>query len=453
MARRSYSQTWGSRSHWRCAQLVQELSLWQETKSCSSWCFFKLIYILAGVPQGSILGPLLFLLYINDIVNDIGANIRLFADDTSLFIVVNNPMTAAVYLNSDLNVISQWAASWLVLFNPTKTESLIFTRKLNKPVHPPLNMNDQQLIEVETHKHLGVYFSTDCTWHKHIDYIKEKAWGRINVMRKLKFKLDRKSLEIIYMVFIRPLLEYADVIWDNCTLYEKQELDKIQNEAARIATGTTKLISLDCLYNEVKWESLEKRRRNYKLTLFYKMYTNLTPSYLSDLVPQTVRSVSRYNLRNSHALQTVDARSNNYYYSFLPSTVREWNNLPSDVTQSESIAAFKHNLNRENLVVPKHFYTGKRHAQILHTRLRTKCSALNYDLFLKNITDSPLCRCGDIENTYISFFYVLNIETRGLSSSKQFHSTRKSLLIYFSSVIFLSPTIQIRKYSRKSKNI
>ena len=299
-------------------------------------------------------------------------------------------------------------------------------------------MNDQQLIEVEKHKHLGVYFSTECTWHKHTDYIKEKAWGRINVMRKLKFKLDRKSLEIIYMVFIRPLLEYADVIWDNCILYETQELDKIQNEAAPIATGTTKLISLDCLYNEIKWESLEKRRRNHKLTLFYKMYTNLTPLYLSDLV--------QYNLRNSHALQTVDARSNNYYYSFLPSTVREWNNLPSDITQTESVAAFKHNLNRENLV---HFYTGKRHAQILHTRLRTKCSALNYYLFLKNITDSPLCRCGDIENTYHFFFKVLTIGTRELSSSKQFHSTRKSPLIYFSSVIFLSPTIQMRKIFEK----
>ena len=105
------------------------------------------IYILAGVPQGSILGPFLF---INDIVNDIGANIRLFADDTSLFIIVENPMTAADCLNSDLNVISQWATSWLVLFNPTKTESLIFSRKMNKPFHPPLYMNDQQLVEVET---------------------------------------------------------------------------------------------------------------------------------------------------------------------------------------------------------------------------------------------------------------------------------------------------------------
>ena len=173
------------------------------------------IYILAGVPQRSILGPLLFLLFINDIVNDIGANIMLFADDTSLFIIVENPVIAAVCLNSDLNVISQLAASCLVLFNPTKSESLIFSRYIEQTC-PSLFMNDQQLVEVETHKHLGVYFSADCTWHIHIYYIKEKAWGWINVMRKLKYKLDRKSLEIIYTAFIRPLLEYAGVIWDNC---------------------------------------------------------------------------------------------------------------------------------------------------------------------------------------------------------------------------------------------
>ena len=80
-------------------------------------------YIKAGVPQGSIIGPLLFL--INDIVHDIGSNIRLFADDTSLFIIVDNPLTAARNLNTDLEKISRWAATWLVSFNPTKTESLL----------------------------------------------------------------------------------------------------------------------------------------------------------------------------------------------------------------------------------------------------------------------------------------------------------------------------------------
>ena len=80
------------------------------------------VYIQAGVPQGSILGPLLFLSYINDIVNDIGANIRLFADDTSLYIIVETPAAAAACLNTDLSKISRWSALWLVRFNPEKNE-------------------------------------------------------------------------------------------------------------------------------------------------------------------------------------------------------------------------------------------------------------------------------------------------------------------------------------------
>ena len=154
--------------------------------------------IRAGVPQGSILGPLLFLLFINDIVVDIGSNIRLFADDTSLYMVVDNPDTAAELLNLDINKIMTWAKKWLVTFNPVKTESLLITRKLNRPIHPPLLMENQQITETDSHKHLGIYLSSDCTWHKHIDFVKEKAWKRINIMRKLKFEIDRKSLEIFF---------------------------------------------------------------------------------------------------------------------------------------------------------------------------------------------------------------------------------------------------------------
>ena len=87
----------------------------------SDWTLLR-----AGVPQGSILGPLLFLLNINDIVTDIGSHIRLFADDTSLFIIVDKPITAVNCLNTDLNKISRWAETWLVTFNPTKTEALLF---------------------------------------------------------------------------------------------------------------------------------------------------------------------------------------------------------------------------------------------------------------------------------------------------------------------------------------
>ena len=213
---------------------------------------------------------------------------------------------------------------------------MLFSRKLNRPHHPPIFMQNHQITEVDSHKHLRLYLSNDCTWHKHINYITEKAWTRINVMRRLKFKLDRKSLEQIYLVFIRPLLEYGGIIWDNCLQSENQELEKIQIEADRIPIGATKLVSIAALYRETRWDSLDERRRKHKLTLFYKMTNALSTLYLSSLVPLTVSNASRYNLRNSSDLQTVEARTSLFYNSFLPSTVRAWNSLPSTAKQSDS---------------------------------------------------------------------------------------------------------------------
>ena len=365
----------------------------------SDWTFIQ-----AGEPQGSILGPLLFLIFINDIVTEIGSNIRLFADDTSLYIIVEHPDTAALCLNNDLQTITDWAHKWLVTFNPLKTESLTISRKINKPYHPPLYMSGTQINEVNNHKHLGIYLSNDCTWHNHIEYIKEKAWKRLNTMRRLKLVLDRKSLEIVYISFIRPILEYGDILWDNCTLYEKRELDKIQNEAARIVTGTTALVSLQSLYDEVGWESLQSRRSNHKLCLFFKMQHDLTPAYLSFLVPPSVSETSRYNLRNADDFTTIPCRSQQYYTSFLPSVVRDWNNLPQHAKQINSLLSFKSFQARNKTKVPKHFYTGKRYWQVMHTRIRTNCSALNSDLYSKNITDSSLCSCGAVENAHHFFF-------------------------------------------------
>ena len=97
-------------------------------------------------------------------------------------------------------------------------------------------------------------------------------------MGKFNFPFDRQALEKNYISFIRPLLEYADFVWDNCIKYKVNALEKVQVEAARIVTGETKLVSLDMLYRETGWETLESRRRYHKLYSFYKITYNITPT-------------------------------------------------------------------------------------------------------------------------------------------------------------------------------
>ena len=173
------------------------------------------------MPKGSILGHIL----INDIVNDIGYPIRLFADDTSLYIVVDSPISAANFLNSSLRPISNLAAAWLVDFNTNKTVSMTISRKANPPQHPPLFMDNIILTDTDIHKLLGITFSASCTWSNHIHSIRitRKAMTRLNLMRTLKFKVSRTALERIYISFIRPLLEYSDSVWNNCSNEAKKE--------------------------------------------------------------------------------------------------------------------------------------------------------------------------------------------------------------------------------------
>lgn len=137
------------------------------------------------------------------------------------------------------------------------------------------------------------------------------------------------------------------------------------------------------------------------------MVNGLTPNFLSSLVPVTVTETSQYNLRNSNDIRSVNARTSQYYNSFLPSTIREWNTLPEEQRNVPTLSSFKSQLNRPLTCTPKFYYVGDRRLQILHTRLRTKCSSLNYDIYLRSLTDSPLCRCGNLENVE---HYLLNCQ-------------------------------------------
>ena len=172
-------------------------------------------------------------------------------------------------------------------------------------------------------------------------------------MHTLKFRISRKSLEQIYCTFIRPLIEYCDTVWDNCSAENKKQLESIHVEAGRIITGATKLCSIEKLVSDLGWESLQNRRNKHKLTIFYKIMNGITPDYLNELVPPMIQETTRYNLRNSNDIQTMHANTNLCYNSFPPSTIRAWNNLPEEIKQATSVASFKFRLNRDITKPPK----------------------------------------------------------------------------------------------------
>ncbi len=145
-------------------------------------------------------------------------------------------------LNADLCKLTQWSKKWLVNFNPAKTEVMFFS--LVNTDRPTLYFDNTRLNFVEHHKHLGLIYSENGSWHQHISSIVSSASKVLGSMKKMKFKLRRITLNQIYTSYLRPLLEYASVVWDNCTNYEKDILNKIEYDAARTVTGLTRSVSI-----------------------------------------------------------------------------------------------------------------------------------------------------------------------------------------------------------------
>ena len=264
---------------------------------CSDWRTIN-----SGVPQWSVLGPLLFLIYINDTTDDLASLPLIYADDTTLLEIVDDTTVSAGRLNFDLNKIAVWADKWFVTMNPVKSRSLVFSLKRNKLVHPPVFLNSNMVKDAELHTHLGLTLQSSMSWRNHIVQVYEKASKRLNMLKFVTYKLDRSILTSLYKSLIRPLMEYGDIIWNNCYDWDSVLLDSVQYETARLVTGAIKGTSSARLFKELAWESLSSRRKLHILSQFYKIVKNLAPYYLSELLPKLSSERTHYRLRSRENL-------------------------------------------------------------------------------------------------------------------------------------------------------
>ena len=324
----------------------------------------------------------------------------------------------------------------MVDFNSNKTEAILFTLRKNIP-NPTLVFNNTNVTFVNHHKHLGLTLSSDGKWHEHISNIISSSSKVLGMMRKIKFTVNRKSLNQIYISFLRPILEYGSSVWDSCTNYEKDNLEKIQHEAGRIVTGLTRSVSLRSLYKELSWLSLEERRRYQKLIIAFKIKNGITPDYLNNFFPETVGISTPYNLRNRNDYNVLNTRTELFRNSFIPSCISLWNNLPEAICNSGTLTLSKsqlisHCFNPSK--IPCFYFTGSRFLSVMHSRLRNNCSNLNNDLFLNRLSPNSTCqKCGhekeDAEHYFMQCPFYTNERLRLFRATHHLHPLSVNTLL------------------------
>ncbi|KXJ20505.1 putative RNA-directed DNA polymerase from transposon BS [Exaiptasia diaphana] len=294
--------------------------------------------VTSGVPQGSVLGPTLFLLYINDIVDVPKSELRLFADDTVLYRAIKSQHDHQI-LQEDLHNLTKWASDWQMDFNVSKCHLLRVTNK-RKPHESTYSANTEALAKVSQCDYLGIRCSETLRWGAHCSKVAAKANKTLGLIRRTLKSCSREVKERAYMMLVRPTLEYASSSWNPHTDTDVNRLEQVQKNAARFVCNNYKLTtSTSGLVSSLGWDTLEHRRLFNQSVLFYKFHNGLINCKLPDSLMRSCpqRSTRRHCLTYQQQQSTVLAHS----YSFFPRTVRVWNLLPSEVVTSTTLNSFK----------------------------------------------------------------------------------------------------------------
>ena len=296
-----------------------------------------LVPVKSGVPQGSVLGPCLFLAYINDLPANLKSKARLFADDTAVYNVVRNT-DGRDQLQEDLDQLAIWEDRWLMSFHPDKCINLPISRSRN-PHQSQYSLHGHTLETVSSAKYLGVTIKSDLSWDSHVNQITAKANRTLGFLRRNLKVSSRKTKVMAYKALVRPTMEYACSVWDPHGEDSIKRLEAVQRRAARfVMRRYHNTASPTYMLEELKWPSLQSRRKTSRLAMLFKIQSGQasTSGIKECLTPAPVRQ------RRSNSRQLVIPRSRTLYrqQSFLPKTITEWNLLPEASVAATTVDAF-----------------------------------------------------------------------------------------------------------------
>ena len=295
----------------------------------------------SGVPQGSVLGPSLFSVFINDLPNVLPSDsIALFADDTAIYIVSNNLVSLNSALQRCLDLANLWMMNNGLQLNASKTKCMLL-HSPRKTVNTRLSLiiNGATVQQVRVFKYLGVMINDTLTWSDHIDMVCRKVSRDLNLLRRLSWFLPRPLLLLYLKSYILPSFDYCDVVWSGCTLENSRRLERLLNFGCKIVLRRSRDCSSSAALRELQLTTLTSRRKLHMAQCMFRCLSSQSPPYLSKLFSYSsshrkTRSSSTAQLNLPQTRTSLGQKS----FSFAGASI--WRSLPPKLRMEQDFTTF-----------------------------------------------------------------------------------------------------------------
>jgi hypothetical protein len=313
-------------------------------KICVNNNYSEAELIMNGVPQGSILGPLMFILYINDLPCHIkDCDTEMYADDTSVTCIAKSISELQVKLSDTVNVISNWCKENRLIINVSKSYYMVLCSR-QKRIHLEssvlnISLYGKEIMYKDCIKVLGLYIDHHLTWKNHIEQLCVKLSKLIGLLYRIRFYLDRDTNVLFYNSYVLPHLDYAINVWGGASNCYIDKVQVLQNRAARTVLNVNYGSSSQLNLKELQWMTVRQRYDYQVFLLLFKVFNGLVPATLNYF--KLNHNVYNFRSTTSSLLHVPHPHMNLMKTSFQYRGALLWNSLPSSIRSIDKLAVFK----------------------------------------------------------------------------------------------------------------
>ena len=295
--------------------------------------------IKTGVPQGSILGPLLFLVFINDLSLNITSQKCMYADDITTYVSGNSAEILEEKLQKDFDNVSDWCMENRMSISEPKTRSTIMsTKETIQKINIIGKSNNNPIQHLDENMLLGIYIDRKLKWKKQVSYVKKRVNYKLSLLRRIKKYLPTHARIMFYNFYVLPLIDYCCSVWGNCSKENQNVITKLQKKAARLILDAEFRTSSRDMFEKLHWLPFPERVKYHQAVLVYKSLNNLLPSYMQNLFTFN-KNVCQYKTRSTTNNHLFIPRTHRQSLSFCG--VKIWNQLNNTIRNASSVKLFK----------------------------------------------------------------------------------------------------------------